>query len=203
MRPINPFLVGISAAILRPVCRFAFGLRVDGREHLPTAGPVLLAANHISTLDPPVIGVAQLPGRIHFMAKKELFRGPAGWFFSRCGAFPVERGGADREAFRTARDVLAAGGRLLMFPEGTRSTDGALGPAWPGAGSLALMDGVTVIPVAIRGTNRWRDRGVRVRFGAPLVLGDLDGARSVRSQAAADRIMQAIGALLRDLDASA
>lgn len=203
MRPVNPLLVGISAAILRPVCRFVLRLRVEGREHLPAGGPVLLAANHISTLDPPVIGVAQLPGRLHFMAKKELFVGPVGWFFARTGAFPVERGGADREAFRTARDVLASGGRLLMFPEGTRSVDGVPGPAWPGVGSLALMDGVTVIPVAIRGSDRWRDRAVRVRFGAPLTLDDLDGARSVRSQAAADRIMTAVGALLNDLDATA
>jgi 1-acyl-sn-glycerol-3-phosphate acyltransferase len=84
---------------------------------------------------------------------------------------------------------------LLMFPEGTRHTDGQFGEAWPGAGSLALADGVVVVPVVIEGTNRGIGP-VRVAVGTPLDLSDLpDVSRGERSQIAADRMMAAIGAL--------
>lgn len=189
-------LVGPARLLLQPLFRFGFRLRREGRHHIPEHGAVLLVSNHISNLDPPLVGVAQLPGRLYFMAKKELFRGPLGWYIARCGAFPVDRGGADREAFRTAKEVLAAGERLLMFPEGTRSRDGQLRPAWPGAGSLALADGVTVIPVAIWGSPTWWRTGVTVRFGPPITFDDLTGSRGARSQAAANRMMEHIGALL-------
>ena len=196
MRRQNTTLVRIAAAILRPVFRFGMRLRVEGVERVPDQGPVLLVSNHRSVLDPPLIAVAQLPGRLHFMAKKELFRGPFGWLISRGGAFPVDRGGADRDAIRTAREVLAAGECLLMFPEGTRSRTDALGAAWPGAGSLGLAEGVTVIPVGVTGSDTWRRTGVVVRFGPPIDLSGLEGSKGARSQAAADAMMDGIRALV-------
>jgi len=194
---INPVLYGIAYLVCRPLFRLAFRFSRGGREHIPATGPVLFVSNHISGSDPPLLGAGALPRRLYFMAKKELFSNPVGgWLISRVGAFPVDRGGADRTAIRTARDVLARGDALLMFPEGTRSLDGRLGPAWPGAGSLALDPGITVIPMAIWGSQR-RFGPVRVEVGAPLDLTDLtEGSKAERARAVAERMMSAIAELL-------
>jgi 1-acyl-sn-glycerol-3-phosphate acyltransferase len=183
--------------VLVPLVRGAFRERRTGREHIPSSGPTIIASNHISLKDPPFVAVAALPRRVHFMAKSELFRMRAfGWAISALGAFPVVRGGADREAIRTSRALLASGACLIMFPEGTRSRDGRLRPGFPGVGALALEPGVTVVPTAVWGTHR-RLGPVRVAFGPPVDLSDLDtGPRGARAQAATDRIMAAIAALL-------
>lgn len=200
--PINRPMWAVARVLLPVAFRVLFRLRREGAENIPASGAVLFVANHASNLDPPLIGAGVLPRKLHFMAKKELFSNRvAAAVIGGLGAFPVDRGGADRAAFRTAREVLAEGGCLLMFPEGTRSADGTLGAAWPGAGSLGLEDGVTVIPVAITGS-RSRRGPVTVRLGTPLDLGDVaGGARSARSQAAADRMMEAISAMLADMTA--
>ena len=183
--------------LLVPPIRWGLRLRVIGREHLPADGPVLLVSNHISQADPPIMGVAALPRRIHYMAKAELFRIPVlRRIVYRLGAFPVERGGADRRALRLAKDVLAREDVLLMFPEGTRHVDGRLRPGMPGAGSLGLEPGVTVVPVAIWGSNRPLRR-VSVAFGPPVDLSTLNaGSRSQRSREAVNRMMAAIAALI-------
>ncbi len=194
---INPFLWAVARCILGPAFWLVFRLRTVGADNIPEHGPTLFVANHMSMWDPPMIGQALVSRRrIYFMAKSELFDIPIlGWAIRRLGAFPVARGNADRAAIRTARDVLGRGDALLMFPEGTRNTDGQFGEAWPGAGSLALADGVVVVPVVIEGTNR-RIGPVRVAVGKPLDLSDLpDLSRGERSQIAADRMMAAIGAL--------
>jgi 1-acyl-sn-glycerol-3-phosphate acyltransferase len=171
---------------------------VSGRENIPREGAVLVVGNHVSELDPPTLGVSALPRRSHYMAKLELFRIPVlGRVIYRLGAFPVARGNADRRAMRLAREVLRRGEVLLMFPEGHRHPDGRLHPGLPGAGSLGLEPGVTVVPAAIWGSQRWGRERVRVAFGAPIDLSDLaDGARSHRSQAAVDRMMAGVAALL-------
>jgi 1-acyl-sn-glycerol-3-phosphate acyltransferase len=194
---ISPVLWWVARAVAAPLFRLVFRLRVVGANYIPTEGPTLFVANHISMWDPPMIGYALASRRrIYFMAKSELFAVPGlGWVIRRGGAFPVERGGADRSAIRTAREVLGRGDALLMFPEGTRNTDGGLRPAWPGAGALGLLDGVRVVPVAIDGSNR-RIGPVRVTIGTPLDLSGLpDGPRGERNQLAADRMMAAIGIL--------
>lgn len=194
---VVPALWWVARGILAPLVRVVFRLRVGGVENIPTEGPTLFVANHISMWDPPLIGYALVSRRrVYFMAKSELFRVPVlGWVIRRLGAFPVERGGADRSAIRTAREVLDRGDALLMFPEGTRNTDGHLQSAWPGAGALGLADHVRVVPVAISGSNRGLGP-VRVSVGAPLDLSELPtGPRGERSQMAADRMMAAISAL--------
>jgi 1-acyl-sn-glycerol-3-phosphate acyltransferase len=172
-------------------------LRVSGKEHLPATGGLLIVANHVSFKDPPFVGVAAMPRRVYYMAKEELFRIPlVGTFIRKQGAFPVRRGGADRDAIRIARELLGRGDTLLMFPEGTRSKDGRMLPAMPGAGALALEPGITAVPAAIWGTQR-RFGPSRVVFGPPLDFSDLtEGPRSARAQAAADRLMAAIADLL-------
>ncbi len=183
--------------VLVPFVRGALRLRVTGRENIPAEGSVLVVSNHVSELDPPTLGVSGLPRRTYYMAKQELFGIPVlGRMVYRLGAFPVDRGGADRRAMRLAREVLRRGDLLLMFPEGTRHPDGRLRPGLPGAGSLGLEPGVTVVPAAIWGTQRWIGPA-RVAFGPPIDLSDLEqGGRSLRSQAAVERMMAGVAALL-------
>lgn len=187
----------VGRAICVPAFLVLFRLRRRDRHHLPESGSTLIVSNHVSMKDPPFVSAAAMPRPSYLMAKSELFRfRPFAWLIESLGAFPVVRGGADREAIRTARRILAAGGQLIMFPEGTRSLDGRLRPPLPGAGALALEPGVTVVPAAIWGSQR-RLGPVTVRFGPPVDLADLtDGPRAARAQAAAERIMAAIGALL-------
>lgn len=182
---------------LVPPIRGPLRLRVRGREHLPAEGPVLIVSNHVSQTDPPILGVATLPRKSYYMAKIELFRTPLlGRIIYGLGAFPVDRGASDRRALRLAREILNRGDQLLMFPEGTRNKNGRLRPGLPGAGTLGLVEGVTVIPAAIWGSQR-RLGPVRVVFGPPLDLSDLTtGPRGARSQVAVDRMMDAVARLL-------
>ena len=193
---LTPFWWWAARMIFDPLSRL-YRLSVAGREHLRVDGGLLIVANHVSQKDPPFVGVAAMPRYVYYMAKEELFRIPlVGRFIWRAGAFPVRRGGADRDAIRMARAILGRGDALLMFPEGTRSKDGRLRRPWPGAGALALEPGVTTVPAAIWGTQR-RLGPTRVVFGPPLDLSDLtEGPRSHRAQAAADRVMAAIADLL-------
>jgi 1-acyl-sn-glycerol-3-phosphate acyltransferase len=183
--------------LLVPPIRWGLRLTVTGHENIPLSGPVLVVSNHISQADPPILGVALRPRRSHYMAKAELFRIP--WVrraIHRLGAFPVERGGADRRAVRIAKEILGRGDVLLMFPEGTRHTDGRLRPGMPGAGAIGLEPGLTVIPAAVWGSHRIPHK-VSVAFGPPVELSDIpDGPRSRRSREAVDRMMAAIAALI-------
>ncbi len=168
----------LSRAILRAVFRTVFGFAVEGRHHEPRDGPVVVVSNHVSDLDPLVVGAA-LRRRVAFMAKHELFRVPLlGWWITACGGFPVRRGEPDRQALRTALEVLTRGGALVMFPEGTRGRDRMLRPPEPGAALLALRTGAPILPVAVLGTDaalprdarRLRRSTIRVRLGAPIRL---------------------------------
>lgn len=182
---------------LMPWAYVSFRLGVIGRHNIPPDGPVLIVCNHISQADPVVLGVAAVPRKSYYFAKAELFKIPfLRGYVHRMGAFPVERGGADRRALRLSREILSRGDMLLMFPEGSRFTDGRLRPGLSGAGSLALIPGVTVIPAAIWGTHRFGHKA-RVAFGPPLDMSDIDGgSRAARSRQAVDRMMAAIAGLI-------
>ena len=167
----------ISRSIVRLLLRTVFRFRLEGAEHEPPTGPLVIVSNHTSDLDPLVVGAA-LRRRVHFMAKVELFRSPlVRWWVTACGAFPVRRGEADRQAWRTAREILERGGALVMFPEGTRGASVRdLRPPEPGAALLALRTGATILPVAIAGTDAVLPRGahrlsraaIAVRVGVPI-----------------------------------
>jgi 1-acyl-sn-glycerol-3-phosphate acyltransferase len=166
-------------AILKPII-LAIGrvwLRVSavGTELVPRDGPLLLASNHSSLLDPPLIGCV-LPRELDYMAKTELFRIPG---LRAHQAAQRASGGSDgvgSAALRLALRLLGDGRAVLVFPEGTRSADGRLGPAHAGAGMLAALSGAPVLPVYIQGSGRALPRGavvprpvqVTVRFGAQL-----------------------------------
>ena len=168
--------------ILVPAIRLYFWLGRIGREHVPAEGAVIIAANHRSFLDPFAIGTC-VRRPVFFVAKKELFHNRfVGWLLNCLGAFPVRRGESDEETVETAKAILAEGGAVVMFPEGTRMRSGSLGQPRRGVGRLALETGAAVVPVAILGSERAR-RGlvirpchVRVRFGHPLTFPRLDPA---------------------------
>ena len=195
---------------LKPVAvalmRLLFRLEVHGREQVPAAGPLLLVSNHVSLLDPPIVGGAS-PRDLHFMAKEELFGIPLlGWLIRRLNARPVKRDGSDGRALKTALRLLREGRALLVFPEGTRGVEGRLGEGKAGVGMLAVMSGAPVVPVHVSGSGRALPAGrvvprpakVRVRFGPPLHF-KAAGAeeRKERYREATREMMRAI-AQLRD-----
>jgi glycerol-3-phosphate dehydrogenase (NAD(P)+) len=161
---VNIVLYVIVRAVLQPLFLAWFRMSRIGREHARVRGPLIVAANHRSFLDPFVIGTT-LPWRraIHYVAKVELFeRRWQGWVLSRLGAFPIRRGESDEDSMTTARLILERGGAVCMFPEGTRIRSGSLGTPKRGVGRLALETGAAVVPVAVQGTEHVR-RGWRIR----------------------------------------
>lgn len=173
---VNLPLYLLARLVLQPISLVYFRLSRIGREHAKVDGPLLVAANHRSFLDPFVIAM-MLPWRrpLHFVAKVELFEKRwQAWILSRLGAFPVRRGQADREAVDTARGILDRGGAVCIFPEGTRIRSGSLGSPKRGAGRLALETGASVLPVAVLGTERvrrgWRIRPKKVKLRAGRTL---------------------------------
>jgi glycerol-3-phosphate dehydrogenase (NAD(P)+) len=193
-RGVNPIAYWIVRGILQPFFHVYFRLSRIGREHIPAEGPVILASNHRSFLDPFVIAVmARRP--IYFVAKKELFvNRPIAWLLGALGAFPIDRHGNDRGAIETAKAILARGDGVLIFPEGTRIRPGALGRAKRGVGRLALESGAPVVPIAVFGTeavrNGWRFRPhkVRIRAGAPLTFPKVEDPSPALAGAVTDRI---------------
>jgi 1-acyl-sn-glycerol-3-phosphate acyltransferase len=183
------------------ISRAWFRLAVVGAERMPRQGPLIVAANHMSLLDPPLVGCAS-PRELDYMAKAELFRVPGlGGLIRRLNAHPVDRSGTDSAALRLALRLLEAGRAVLVFPEGTRGTEGRLGAARAGAGMLAALSGAPVVPVYVQGSGRAFPKGaavprpspIRVTFGAPIRFARERG--KARYQEISDEIMAAIGRL--------
>ena len=155
-----------AGVVIRPLMRTWFRMRVEGAGHLPPSGPVILAANHRSNMDPVLLGAA-VRRPVAYMAKVELFVWPLGWILRLIGQFPVQRGGIDREALRHTSAVLARGGVLGLFPEGTRG-DGSFSSVHPGLAYIVLRERCPVLPVAIFGTERVRRRFGWLPFASPV-----------------------------------
>lgn len=158
--------------LFRVLFRVLWRARIDGTSHVPLRGPVILASNHASFFDPPLVG-SSVDRPIYFMAKEELFRVPLfGTVIRLVNAFPVRRGGGDVGAFRTATRILKGGGAMILFPEGRRQAGGRLGEPRPGVGLLAAHTGAHVVPIYCRNTHRARFlAALSVTFGGPLALG--------------------------------
>ena len=175
-RGVNRPLLLLAHLTLRPLILLIFRLGRTGRDHLPARGPVLLAANHRSFLDPWLIACcAHRP--LYFMAKRELFdRRLLGRVLNALGAFPVRRGESDETTMETARLLLERGEAVVVYPEGARIRRGSLRRPRPGVGRLALETGAPVVPIAVLGSERarrrWRIRPVRIRVrcGRPLTF---------------------------------
>jgi 1-acyl-sn-glycerol-3-phosphate acyltransferase len=186
--------------------RIWFRLSAVGADQVPREGRLLLAANHLSVLDPALIG-SVMPRELDYLAKTELFGIPGfGALIRRLNAHPVDRTGSDSAALRLALRLLGDGRALLVFPEGTRGIEGRLQPARPGAGMLAALSGAPVVPVYIQGSGRALARGVvvprpvrvTVTFGAPIRFARERGR--TRYQDVSDEIMAAIGRLKTEVE---
>jgi 1-acyl-sn-glycerol-3-phosphate acyltransferase len=184
----------IAAVVVKPLMRAWFRIRLEGHEHIPDQGPVILASNHRSNMDPVLLASA-VERPLAFMAKAELFVGPLGWIMRWIGQFPVRRGGIDREALRRTDAVLARGSMLGLFPEGTRG-DGTFSAVHPGLAYIVVRQGCPVLPVVISGTERVRRRFGWLPFASPvrIVVGppiDLPQAASDRAgRRAASELLQ-------------
>lgn len=191
---MNKLAYWTTRSILQPFFHLYFRMVRIGREHIPSAGPVIVAANHRSFLDPFIIGtMARRP--MYYVAKKELFeRRWLAWVLSALGAFPVDRGAHDEDTIETAKTILARGDIVLIFPEGTRTRPGSLGQPKRGVGRLALETGAPVVPVAVIGTEDVRrgwwifPRKVRTRAGRALRFPTVERASSTLAGAVTDRI---------------
>jgi 1-acyl-sn-glycerol-3-phosphate acyltransferase len=175
-RGVNPVVYWIVRMLFLPFFLVYFRLERIGREHVPARGPVIFASNHRSFIDPFIIG-ALTRRPVYYVAKRELFRHRlVGWWLSSLGAFPIDRGRSDEDAMDAARQILARGDAVVIFPEGTRVRPGPLGCPRRGVGRLALETGACVVPVAVFGTEairrglRVRPHHVRVRVGRPLAF---------------------------------
>jgi glycerol-3-phosphate dehydrogenase (NAD(P)+) len=195
---VNPLLYLLVRAVLLPFFLVYFRLQRLGSEHLPSSGPLLLAANHRSFLDPFVIGsLTRRP--VYYMAKRELFENRLqAWLLNGLGAFPVDRGAGDAAAMATARAILERGDCVVIFPEGTRVRHGPLGSPRRGIGRLVAETGARVVPVAVIGTEdvrrgfRVRPRKVRIRCGAPLMFPTVEHPSPAEALGVTERIWTCI-----------
>jgi 1-acyl-sn-glycerol-3-phosphate acyltransferase len=189
----KPWLVAASRPFGWVLFHSVFRVRVRGGEHLPRQGAVLIAGNHTGFLDGPLV-YALSPRSATFLAKSELFVGPLARALGWLGQIPVHRGRPDRAALRAGLAVLASGGALGVFPEGTRGA-GTFDEVSDGLAYLALRSGAPVVPLAVLGTAEAMPKGSRLpRFRAPVTLvfgqpvtvsvdGDPRARRTVRAAA--------------------
>ncbi len=179
-------------------CRWGFkalfnslgGLTVEGLDNLPCRGPVILAPNHVSLADPWLVCAAS-PNPLRSLAAEDLYKVPGlCQFLYGMGAIPLKRGVPDPATMGKARQLLAQGATLMIFPEGGCSPDGASRPWLPGVAVLALRSGAPVIPVGIGGSRKWLPLGrylprrgaLEVKFGTPQVPPSLEATRSIKVQ---------------------
>jgi 1-acyl-sn-glycerol-3-phosphate acyltransferase len=201
--PRPSWLYSLTKWILGPILRVLFRIRVEGFEHVPAAGPVIIAGNHRSYMDPLLVCLASPRKRpVHFMAKIVLFSHGAffSWMLRMFHAFPVRRGTADREAIGTASDILKRGGVVGIFPEGTRVRGDKVAQPEQGAAFIAMHAGAVIVPVGICGTDRiqppgdkhWHLVPVNTYFAEPIDPADFDGTRKERLAAITAAVMAGI-----------
>jgi 1-acyl-sn-glycerol-3-phosphate acyltransferase len=196
--------------IVRASARLLFRLRVSGQEHIPRTGGVLIAANHASYLDIPILGCA-LPRQASFIGRLDLFSGIVGTILRYLGWIPIRRELVDRKAFDEAVRRLKAGHVVVIYPEGSRSPDGRLQPGKPGIGMIAAAAGCPVVPALLEGTYEalppgasWiRVRPIKVIFGQPIDFSTVlepenEDTKKVIYQQMSEEIMDRIAALRQE-----
>ena len=179
---------------------------VVGTEHFPTSGPFLIASNHTSHLDPPIVG-AQIVRQMRFFARKSLWNNPVlAWWLDRVETIPVDRDSGDVSAIRRVLQALHEDRAVVLFPEGTRSEDGHLQKPKAGVGLMACKTGAPVVPCRVYGSFEAFGKGMKyprlgtpvtVVFGPPITAAEYDipGSGKERYQLASQRIMERIAAL--------
>ncbi len=157
---MGEFLIKPLCPVAKPLFKKVFKVKVFGEENLPRRGSYIVASNHRSHLDPPVLNSA-FPEPLVFLAKEELFRPPLGWIIRHMRAVPIKRGSGDVDTLEMTLELLHRGCKVAIFPEGTRARSGEFLRPKPGVGLLAVKSGVPVVPVLIEGTDRVFPRGER------------------------------------------
>lgn len=193
-----------SRTFLRCAFRLGGGLEVHGQENVPPAGPLIVACNHTSHLDPMILGAA-FDRPLHFMARRTLFDVPGfAWLIRNNNAFPLDRDGDSREALRVFGERLEMGNAVVMFPEGTRSPDGIVGEMKPGVGMLAVRNSAPVLPVYIWGSFLSWPRGRSIprphhlkTYIAPVITPSADKAVRKEEQR---RVTDEVAAALRSME---
>src|SRR3954454_12693596 len=210
---MNPIYF-LGWCIFRFLYTFYFGWRVYNAERVPLKGPVILASNHASILDPPLIGAGIRRG-INYLARETLFEKPiVGWVLRKWNSVPVDRDGGGAAGLRAILDRLLAGGGIILFPEGTRTADGKLQPARSGIGLTVIKSAAPVVPVRVFGTYAAfgrqyrfpRPKRVSVKYGKPMFFENLrTEAKSCSKprlkqiyQEVANELMEEIGKLRID-----
>ncbi len=206
MHPVPLWFLELCRPAVWALARLLFRIRFVGVEHVPSAGPVVLAPNHVSFMDPVLITIP-IHRPLHYMTLEPFFRVPfLGALIRWCRAFPVREDEADRQAVRTAIRLLRAGEALGIFPEGGRTPDGRLQPFRPGAFRLALQMEAPIVPVTIQGAfEAWpvgrrlpRPGRITVTYHPPLTRKDLppDADRKVQPELLAELVRRRIGEAL-------
>ena len=206
MTTLNNVIYWIVALLIRIICRINGGLEIRGRENVPAEGGVLVAANHISYMDPPLLG-AVVPRRATFMARKGLFDVPViGWMI-KSAAFPVDRQRTQPSTIKETVKRLKRGELIALFPEGRRSDTGELLEARRGIGLLVSLSRVPVVPTLIMGSDRalpvdarWMKRAkITVVFGKPLFFSAAAETKGQGGHEAHDEISRSIMEEIRKL----
>ncbi|QSR84564.1 lysophospholipid acyltransferase family protein [Methylacidimicrobium sp. B4] len=192
-----------ARAMVKACLRLFFRLRGEGVERVPSGG-LLLVSNHASYLDPVAVG-SVVPREIYYLARRSLFRGPMAALLTSVNTIPTARERPEPAALRKILGLLAAGQGVLIFPEGTRSTDGSLQAAEPGAGFLAAQAGVPILPVRVFGSFEALPRSsrfprlvpIRVVIGSPYPPRPIDEGEAKKDyyRSLADEMIRRIGEL--------
>lgn len=188
--------------LFRVFFRTLYAEREVGQRNVPTTGPVIVAANHVSFLDPPLVGGAITTRQVWFMAKKELFQIPIlGRLIGYCGCFFVDRKARDGKAIDRGLQLLNSGKLIGIFPEGTRSRDGKLKQGKAGVAMLALKTGATIVPAAVFNSKEIVDRKflpgppLGIRIGEPISVEKMEEPSRERIREVLNQVMGAIAAL--------
>lgn len=199
------FFYRFSTFTVRTITRLLYGIKLYGLENLNFDRPAIFASNHISLCDPPLIG-SFTPLEMHFMAKSELFENRLfGRMIGALNAFPVKRGMIDRRALALAGQILKNGGRILVFPEGTRQKNGIPIKGRPGMAKIAIDHEVPILPIYISGANHLRKlifsrQHIKIRYGKLIDTKSHEPDRppKERIRSLGERVMAAIREL-RDM----
>jgi len=202
MRPFYRF----TSTIVRWLAKLIFGLRVYGLENIPRTGRMILVSNHVSELDPPIIG-ACIPREMFFAAKIQLFKKPFwDWFFRYHNGIPIRRQGSDTEAIKKLVKCLREDKGVLIFPEGTRTLDPDGIEAKAGVGMIAVLSKADIVPCRIDGTHDYKkhlfkSNSVILRFGEKISFNDIADQELPKKEnyrLIADKVMESIKALRQD-----
>ena len=196
----------IGTRVINFIWKVFFGWKVYGRENIPKNGGFIVASNHLSNFDPPLVGTAVWTRECYFFAKKELFEINKffTWLIKAYNAFPADREKIDRNAIRKADEILKMGQGLIMFPEGTRSKTGELQTPKHGTAFIALRNKVPIVPALIKNSNTplikqfLRKKTVIVKFGKPITKEEVE--KFSKSKDGRKKLSEIIMQKIKELD---